>query len=139
MITASCLFCEDVRAEANGQESWIGVFDAPMVKLNGNVTGRLLAMVTIHVPFEDDTKTFGIRVVDDLGRDHFSSPPAEIVADGVDRARKGGLSSACFPASIDLGAALGLEASSVRVLLSVEGEEALIGTFTIARPEETGD
>jgi hypothetical protein len=128
MITASCIFYEGARKEATGQETWMGVCDTNQAYFKSGEPNSLFARVTVHIPTNEESGSFAIRLVDDAGTDELLSPSAELVAEGVRLAREGGFEVAALPATINLSAFSAPQATNLRLYLSVGRRETLIAT-----------
>lgn len=131
MITASCIFLESIRKEVGGQETWVGVLDTARAEFRGGVPNPLLARITVHVPVDEAAPLFGIRIVDDAGCDEMSSPSPEMIEEGLRQAKDAGFRFAPFPGSIDLSALASNERGGVRLYLSAQGQETLIGSIAL--------
>lgn len=137
MITASCQFCEDIRKEASGQETLVGVFPTANPIVEAKYLRTLHALVMIQIPFSEEGTDFGIRVAGDGFDNEYISPPPDVIADAVQSCRKFGLLWAALPVQIDLiGSPMELSGYvRLNILLVVGGKETVIGSFT-ARPPE---
>ncbi|HWK97361.1 MAG TPA: hypothetical protein VNR39_18235 [Pseudolabrys sp.] len=138
-VSASALFCEDIRREATGRETLIGVLpDTYNVKSLPMRMRRLAiyARIRIDVEHVDLKKTISISVLGSTGLEISGGEegpvPAEVVAHGVERAKEMGLPYATIIGKIRLDEPVSIPSGGTfKVYLHYADEQELCGLLNI--------
>jgi hypothetical protein len=134
-FTAVSLFCEDIRSEATGQDSIIGVFSDSISLGNFPATFPRLSIYTrLNFDIDFDIEGLELKIVDSTGKViSRNSLDAELIASNRTDARAKGNPTYGFIMRTVMGLFTIAAPDLIRANVTVNGEETLTGLVAISQ------